>query len=142
MITEVNIWDFNTSYQLLNSHAPQILTQHLFDWNIKKHKVTLPITMQIMLFFYSPLLIQIYWATYYAGSPTSRSDQITVAMGQWRHVPIAIVISVATGAVTHSSPLILWSNKIQEQKLNIYITIFHQKLVPKAKHIYRQALSI
>jgi hypothetical protein len=28
-----------------------------------------------MLFFYSPLLIQIYWITYYVGSLTGGSDQ-------------------------------------------------------------------
>jgi hypothetical protein len=44
--------------------APQILTQHLFDKNIGKHEVTLQIIMQNMSFFYSPLLIQIYWIMY------------------------------------------------------------------------------
>jgi hypothetical protein len=59
----------------LNSYAPQILTQRLFDQNIDKHEVTLPIIMQNMLFFYSPLLIQIYWITYYNGSLTGGSNQ-------------------------------------------------------------------
>jgi hypothetical protein len=33
--------------------------------------------MQNMLFFYSPLLIQIYWIIYYVGSLTDGSDQST-----------------------------------------------------------------
>jgi hypothetical protein len=37
------------------------------------HKVTLPINIQNMLFFYSKLLIQLYWITYYVGSLTGGS---------------------------------------------------------------------
>jgi hypothetical protein len=45
-------------------------------------------------------------------------------------------IIVATGVVTHSHPLLLWSIKIQKQMIKIIATAIHQKLVPKAKHIY------
>jgi hypothetical protein len=67
---------------------------------------------------------------------------IKVATSRWCHVPVATVISVGTGEVTQSSPLLPWSIKIPKQMINIYTTIIHQKSVPKAKHIYRQPLYI
>jgi hypothetical protein len=36
--TQVNLWDFNTSWHLLNSYEPQILTQPYIDENMLQCK--------------------------------------------------------------------------------------------------------
>jgi hypothetical protein len=127
-------------FQYLITTFELVCTSNFDTMFIWLHEVTFLIIMQKMLFFYSPLLIQII------GSQTTlgrwQVGSIIVAMSRWWPMPIATVISVATGAVMHSSPLLLWPIKIQKQKINIYTIIIHQKSVPKAKHIYRQSLSI
>jgi hypothetical protein len=97
--------------------------------------VASPIIMQNMLFFYSPLLIHIYWINCYVGSLTCGSDhssngrltscaRFQCDLSSNRHSdaldPVAIVI--------HQNSVL---------KINVYTTIIHQKSVPKAKHIYK-----
>jgi hypothetical protein len=55
----------------------------LFD----KHEITLPINMQNM-FFYSKLLIQLYWITYYVGSLIGGSKERKVPALVMRYLPI------------------------------------------------------
>jgi hypothetical protein len=96
--------------------------------------------MDNMLFFYSLLLIQIYWITCYVGSLTSGSD----------HSNHGWVTSCAHCECDLSSngrrdALELIATVIHQnlvQKINIYTIIIHQKSIPKAKYIYRQPLSI
>jgi hypothetical protein len=92
------------------------------------------------MFFYSPLLIQIYWINCYVGSLACGSDhssngrlascaRFQCDLSSNRHCdalePVATVI--------HQNAV---------QKISVYTTIIHQKSVPKSKHIYRQPLSI
>jgi hypothetical protein len=124
----------------LNSYAPKILTRRLFA------KILTNTKLHCQLLYKTCYFSILHYEFKFIGSHTTLGHHqvgpIIVATDSWRDVPIATMISVATGVVTHSSPLLLWSIKIQMQKLNIYTTIIHQKSVPKAKHIYKQALSI
>jgi hypothetical protein len=90
--------------------------------------------------FYSPQLIQIYWITYYVGSLTCGSDQSSNGL-----VTSQARFQCDLSSNGHSDALKPVATVIHQnlvQKINICTTIIHQKLVPKAKHIYRQPLSI
>jgi hypothetical protein len=93
-----------------------------------------------MLFFYSPLLIQIYWINYYVGSLTCGSDHSSN-----RRLTSCACFQCDLSSNRHNDTLepvatVIHQNSVE--KINVYTTIIHQKSVPKAKHIYRQPLSI
>jgi hypothetical protein len=56
----------------------------------------LPINMQNMLFFYSKLLIQLYWITYYVGSLTAGLYNTHDC-----HTILSLFLAIAIRAVNH-----------------------------------------
>jgi hypothetical protein len=93
-----------------------------------------------MLFFYSPLLIQIHWINWYVGSLTCESDHSSNG-----RLTSCACFQCDLNSNGHSDALEPIATVIHQnlvQKINIYTTIIHKKSVPKVKHIYRQPLSI
>jgi hypothetical protein len=103
-----------------------------------------------MLFFYSKLLIQLYWITYYVGPLAGglyHNSHRLVSSCAYCHCdlssngrgdtlsPIAIMIHQNPEANDKNNYRIIPQKSVPKAK-HIYTIIIHQKSVPKVKHIY------